>query len=125
MSRPVADIIGACDTGLAHGLSRQLIEKMNRMVKSPLLVEVIHPLIDASGQQTNAFLQPSAAKSLILAVEERNSPLLINSMLRTTVQQHIIRTQYEQGHYRSGILRLSPSYRRVPEPALLDPRSLR
>lgn len=97
MSRPVADIIGSCDTGLARGLSLQLIAKMNRMIKTPILVEIVHPLIDASGQQLNAYLQPAAANSLKLAVAERNSPMIINSMLRTTVQQHIIRTQYEQG----------------------------
>jgi D-alanyl-D-alanine carboxypeptidase len=94
--RTVADIINACDTGLAHGLSIQLIEKMNRMVKTPLLVQVNHPKIDASGQQINAYLQPNAANSLKLAVEEAGRPLIVNSMLRTTVQQHIIRTQYEQ-----------------------------
>jgi N-acetylmuramoyl-L-alanine amidase len=95
--RTVADIIGSCDTGLARGLSKQLIQKMNRMVKQPVLVEVVHPKIDASGDQINAFLQPNAANSLLLAVKEADRPMLINSILRTTVQQHIIRTQYEKG----------------------------
>lgn len=95
--RTVTDIIGACDTGLAKGLSRQVIQKMNRMVRSPVLVEVIHPKIDASGDQINAFLQPSAANSLKLAVKDADTPMQINSMLRSTIQQHVIRTQYEKG----------------------------
>jgi N-acetylmuramoyl-L-alanine amidase len=66
-------------------------------VTQAVLVEVVHPKIDASGDQINAYLQPRAASSLILAVKEANTPMVINSMLRTTVQQHIIRTQYEKG----------------------------
>jgi N-acetylmuramoyl-L-alanine amidase len=96
-SKTVADIIGACDTGLAHGLSLQCIAKLNRMVTSPLLVELKHPLIDVQGDQINPFLQPAAAAALVRAVESRGVKLLINSCLRTTVQQHIIRTQYEKG----------------------------
>jgi D-alanyl-D-alanine carboxypeptidase len=93
----VADIIGSCDTGLARGLSIQLIAKMNRMVKSPLLVEVKHPLIDTGSPAVNPFLQPAAAKALIKAVETAGRKMTINSCLRTTVQQHIIRTQFERG----------------------------
>ncbi len=93
----ISEIIGACDTGLARGLSLQLIAKMNRMTKTPVLVEVKHPLIDTSGNQINPYLQPSAANSLKLAAQEAGKTMHVNSMLRTTVQQHIIRTQYEQG----------------------------
>jgi N-acetylmuramoyl-L-alanine amidase len=96
-SKTVSEIIGACDTGLTRGLSLQLIAKLNRMVSSPLLVELKHPLIDVQGDQINPFLQPAAAAALIRAVESQGKKLLINSCLRTTVQQHIIRTQYEQG----------------------------
>jgi D-alanyl-D-alanine carboxypeptidase len=91
----VKDIIDKCNTGLARGLSLQLIAKMNRMVKTPLLVEVKHPLIDTGSSSVNPFLQPAAA--LVKAVEARGQKLIINSCLRTTVQQHIIRTQFEQG----------------------------
>jgi N-acetylmuramoyl-L-alanine amidase len=93
----VKDIIGSCNTGLARGLSLQLIAKMNRMVKTPLLVEVKHKLIDTGSSSVNPFLQPQAAAALIKAVEARGETLVINSCLRTTVQQHIIRTQFEQG----------------------------
>jgi len=96
-TRTVADIIGACDTGLACGLSEQLIQKLNRMVNNPVLVELKHDLIKVEGDQINPYLQSAAANSLILAVKERGSTLLINSCLRTTVQQHIIRVQYERG----------------------------
>jgi hypothetical protein len=95
-SKTVADIIEYCDTGLAHGLSLQCIAKLNRMVSSPLLVALGHSLIGVEGNQINPFLQPPAAAALIRAVESRGVKLLINSCLRTTVQQHIIRTQYEK-----------------------------
>ena len=97
MSPQVAAVISKCDTGLVRGLSLQLIAKMNRMVSSPVLIEVKHELIDTEGAQVNPYLQPAAAQALIRAVEDRGSKLWINSCLRTTVQQHIIRRQYEQG----------------------------
>jgi N-acetylmuramoyl-L-alanine amidase len=93
----VADIIDSCNTGLARGLSLQLIAKLNRMVKTPLLVELKHPSIDTSSSAVNAYLQPAAADSLIKAVTARGQKLVVNSCLRTTVQQHIIRRQYEWG----------------------------
>jgi D-alanyl-D-alanine carboxypeptidase len=93
----VKDIIGSCNTGLARGLSLQLIAKMNRMVKTPLLMEVKHKLIDTGSASVNPFLQPQAAAALIKAVEARGKTLVINSCLRTTVQQHIIRSQFERG----------------------------
>lgn len=92
----VKDIISKCNTGLARGLSLALIAKMNRMVTTPLLVEVKHPLIDVSSTAVNPFLQPAAAAALIKAVESRGKKLYINSCLRTTVQQHLIRKQFEQ-----------------------------
>jgi hypothetical protein len=97
MSENVRDIIGSCDTGLARGLSLQLITKLNRMVKTPLLVKVEHPLIDTSSLACNPYLQPVAAAALISAAKERGQVLKLNSCLRTTVQQHIIRRQYQQG----------------------------
>ena len=93
----VKDIIDSCDTGLAHGLSIQLIAKLNRMVSSPVLVKVEHPLIDTSSPSVNPYLQPAAAEALTRAVIKRGEKLTINSCLRTTVQQHIIRRQFEKG----------------------------
>jgi N-acetylmuramoyl-L-alanine amidase len=97
MSQQVSEMIDRCDTGLTHGLSLQLIEKLNRMVKTPILVPVNHRLIDSSSSACNAWLQPLAAAALIAAVERRGQTLKLNSCLRTTVQQHIIRRQYESG----------------------------
>lgn len=93
----VKDIINACDTGLARGLSLQLIAKLNRMVSSPLLVEVKHALIDTSSSAVNPYLQPAAAEALTKSVIKRGKKLVVNSCLRTTVQQHIIRRQFEKG----------------------------
>lgn len=93
----VKDIIGACNTGLARGLNLQLIAKLNRMVKTPLLVEIKHPSIDTSSASVNPFVQPAALTALIKAVESRGEILIINSCLRTTVQQHIIYSQFRRG----------------------------
>ncbi len=93
----VKDIIGTCNTGLAHGLSVQLIAKLNRMVKTPLLVKLDDPAIDISSSSVNAYLQPYAAAHLIEAAKSRGKTLKLNSCLRTTVQQHIIRRQFENG----------------------------
>jgi N-acetylmuramoyl-L-alanine amidase len=93
----VADIIGSCDTGLAHGLSAQLIAKMNQMVKTPLLVNVKSKWINTNSMAVNAYLQPSAAAKLLEAAKSRRKIIKINSCLRTTVQQHIIRRQFENG----------------------------
>lgn len=93
----VKNIVKACDTGLAQGLNIQLIAKMNRMVSTPLLVEVKHPLIDTGSDAVNPYLQPAAAEALVRAVIKRGQKLTINSCLRTTVQQHIIRRQFKDG----------------------------
>lgn len=89
----VSTILSRCDTGLARGLSLQLIAKLNRMTKTPLLVELKHPLIDTSSAAVNPYLQSAAAAALIRAVEQRGKRLVINSCLRTTVQQHLIKCQ--------------------------------
>lgn len=93
----VIDILSKCDTGLARGLSLQVIAKINRMVKSPLLSTVDHKLIDVSSPAVNAYLQPRALAALIAAVEERGKTMKINSCYRTTVQQHILREQLKRG----------------------------
>jgi N-acetylmuramoyl-L-alanine amidase len=93
----VADIIGSCDTGLARGLSLQLIDKLNHMVKMPLLVKVQSNWINTSSNAVNAYLQPSAAAKLLEAAKSCRKIIKIISCLRTTVQQHIIRRQFEKG----------------------------
>jgi hypothetical protein len=93
----VKDIIGKCNTGLAKGLSDQCIKKLNALTKTPLLVKVDHPLLVAASSAVNFYLQPKAAQKLIDAANQRKVPMTINSCLRTTVQQAIIRIQYEQG----------------------------
>lgn len=97
MAAQVGSIIDQCDTGLARGLNLQCIAKMNRMVKTPLLVEIKHPLININGDQINPFLQPQAAAALVNAAKARGTKMVINSCLRTTVQQAIIRMQFEAG----------------------------
>jgi hypothetical protein len=93
----VKDIITKCDTGLARGLNLQLIAKMNRMVKAPILVEVKHELIDTSSAACNPYLQLRAKDALIKAVELRGEKTIVNSMLRTTVQQHLLKQQCNKG----------------------------
>jgi hypothetical protein len=96
-SKPVTTILTACNTGLASGLSTQIIAKLNRMVKSPLLVEVKHRLVEVSGLQINPYLQPQAAAALTKAAAARNRVMKINSMLRTPVQQAILYEQFQRG----------------------------
>jgi hypothetical protein len=96
-SKPVTTILTACNTGLASGLSTQIIAKLNRMVKSPLLVEVKHRLVEVSGLQINPYLQPQAATALTKAAAARNRVMKINSMLRTPVQQAILYEQFQRG----------------------------
>ncbi len=98
MSPQVSSIISKCDTGLAKGLSVQIIKKMNRMVHTPILVEVKHPLIYAADNAVNLYLQPQAFELLIHAVNKAKKTLVVNSMFRTIVQQHVIRKQYERGY---------------------------
>lgn len=93
----VADIIESCNTGLAYGLSTQLIAKLNRMTKVPLLVKIDDPSVDASSKSVNAYLQPEAAARLITAAQYKGQIIKLNSCFRTTVQQHIIRRQFEAG----------------------------
>ena len=93
----VSEIIRSCDTGLARGLSLQLIAKLNRMTKTPLLVKIDDPSVDVSSKSVNPYLQPEAAAQLIVAAKRRGQVIKLNSCLRTTVQQHIIRRQFEAG----------------------------
>ena len=61
------------------------------------LVAVEHPLIQLEGAHNNPWLQAEASRDLFAAVEERNKPLVINSALRTPMQQHLIHQQAQRG----------------------------
>ena len=90
----VASTRSACDTGAIAGLSQQVLDRLEMQGD---LVAVEHPLIQVEGNHNNPWLQPQAAKELIAAVEERGEPLVINSALRTPMQQHLIHQQAQQG----------------------------
>lgn len=92
-SQQVGGTIAACDTGLIQGLSLQVIELLQ--AREPgALVPIHHPLIRVSGRHNNPFLQPRALAALVAAVEEQGQPLLINSALRTPMQQYVLHQQY-------------------------------
>jgi hypothetical protein len=93
----VKDIIGKCDTGLARGLSLQVIAKINRMLPKPSLVPLNHELLDVSSPAVNPYLQPQALEALIIAAKERGRTMKINSCYRTAVQQHILKQQLADG----------------------------
>ncbi|MGB8698252.1 MAG: peptidoglycan-binding protein [Thermosynechococcaceae cyanobacterium] len=92
----VKDVISACDTGLIRGLNLQIIDELNLIVPNAL-VSFDDLFVDVSGNQINAFLQPKAKQSLKLAIEERNTKLVVNSAYRTVAQQYLIRRQFELG----------------------------
>ena len=90
----VANTRSTCDTGSIAGLSKQVLDRMGQQ---GALVAVEHPLIQLEGAHNNPWLQAEAARDLIAAVEERNKPLVINSALRTPMQQHLIHQQAQRG----------------------------
>jgi hypothetical protein len=82
--------ISGCDTGQVDGLSKQLIE---RLLAQKYLVKIEHPLIVCSGRQNNPYLQPLAYQALVKAVNARSQTLVINSCLRTIMQQYMLYVQ--------------------------------
>ncbi|HCV57249.1 glycoside hydrolase family 19/ distantly related to chitinases [Synechococcus sp. Minos11] len=90
----VAGTSSACDTGAIAGLSQQVLD---RLETQGALVAIAHPLIQLEGAHNNPWLQPQAAEALIAAVEERGEPLVINSALRTPMQQYLIHQQAQRG----------------------------
>jgi len=62
-----------------------------------VLMRVDHPLIRCRGAHNNAYLQPAALQALIMAVEQRDRPMQINSCLRTPMQQYLLHEQYKRG----------------------------
>jgi hypothetical protein len=95
-SQQVGATIPACDTGLIHGLSQQVLERLNQR-RPGLLQRLDHPLLQVSGAHNNPWLQRGAAEALVRAVEERGVPLRLNSVLRTPMQQYLLHQQYLRG----------------------------
>lgn len=92
----VSQAIAGCSTGQIAGLNRQVLDEIFKM-KPNLLSKINHKLIDCSGDQNNPYLQTNAYINLVRAVEERGVKMLINSCLRTNMQQYMLRRQYEMG----------------------------
>lgn len=90
----IKDAIAGCCTGQAQGLSTQVLA---RLLDKGLLVRIDHPLIHCKGKQNNPYLQPAAYADLVLAVEFRDRPLVINSCLRTVMQQYMLYQQKLRG----------------------------
>ncbi|EAQ75266.1 MULTISPECIES: peptidoglycan-binding protein [unclassified Synechococcus] len=104
-SSQVGAQIPACSTGLIQGLSEQVLQKL--MADKPgVLARINHPLIDCSGKQNNPYLQKKALQDLVKVVEERGSKLLINSCLRTPMQQYMLFEQKQRGI--CGIMAAAP-----------------
>ncbi len=89
----VQEAIAHCNTGIIDGLSQQLLD---RLLAKKYLVKLDHPLIICEGRHNNPYLQPRAAQDLIKAIELYNRPFIINSCLRTVMQQYLLRQQYEK-----------------------------
>lgn len=104
-SSQVGGQIPACSTGLIQGLSEQVLQKLMRS-KPGVLARINHPLIDCSGKQNNPYLQTKARDDLVKVVEERGSKLLINSCLRTPMQQYMLFEQKQRGI--CGIMAAAP-----------------
>lgn len=99
----VKDAIACCCTGQIQGLSNQVI---TRLLDKGLLVKIDHPLIRCTGKQNNPYLQPQAYQDLVKAVEFRDRSLIINSCLRTVMQQYMLHFQKTKGW--CGIKAASP-----------------
>lgn len=89
----VIQAIQGCSTGQIKGLSKQVLDNI---LAQNILTKIDHPLIHCSGNQNNPYLQSTAYAYLVKAVENRNRDLVINSCLRTVMQQWMLREQYEQ-----------------------------
>ena len=92
----VKDCIRACNTGLIAGLSRQVLDSLVAE-KGDLLSKIDHHLIVCQGDHNNPYIQTKAYNALVRAVEARGRVLVINSCLRTPMQQWLLREQYRRG----------------------------
>lgn len=101
----VSQAIPACSTGQIQGLSLQVLDKILELHPDKLS-RINHNLIVCEGSQNNPYIQTKAYKALVKAVEERGIPLHINSCLRTPMQQHMLRRQFEMNI--CGIMAAAP-----------------
>ena len=74
----------------------QVLEKIIADVPGTL-TRISHPLIICEGRQNNSYLQTQAYKDLVEVIEDRDEKLVINSCLRTVMQQHMLHVQFGRG----------------------------
>ncbi|WP_225225978.1 peptidoglycan-binding protein [Komarekiella delphini-convector] len=91
----VKNVIEKGNTGLVRGLSLQIIAVMNS-ISPNVLVDFSDLNIDVTGNQINPFVQPAAKESLRLALKQRGTKLVVNSVYRTVAQQYLLRKQFER-----------------------------
>lgn len=90
----VKEAINGCSTGQIDGLSQQLL---TRITNKGYLVKIDHRLICCEGRHNNPYLQQSAYEALVNAAESKGRRIVINSCLRTPMQQYMLRKQYKRG----------------------------
>lgn len=94
----VDDYIGACDTGLVSGLSRQLIAEMDLVIPNVLVNFEDLPNVEITGPQVNPFMQSAAKEALRRAIKANSGrKLIVNSAYRTIAQQHLLYQAYQRG----------------------------
>jgi hypothetical protein len=94
----VDDYIGACDTGLVGGLSRQLIAEMNLVIPNVLVNFEDLPNVEITGPQVNPFMQSAAKEALRRAIRANgNRTMIVNSAYRTIAQQYLLYKAYRRG----------------------------
>lgn len=86
----VKDTINHCSTKSTYGLNSQIVALL---VLNTNLVKVNHHMLQVMRSHDFPYLQANAVNTLILAALDRDKPLVINSCLRTIVQQHILHQQ--------------------------------
>lgn len=101
----IKDLIPACNTGLAAGLSSQIIAQMNAIVPNILVnFDDLKNLELSPGPHVNPYVQSAAKETLRLAIRDNGGvPLRVNSAYRTIVQQYLLYQQYRGGLCGIGI----------------------
>lgn len=93
----VKDIINdrGCSTVPVRGLSLQIIAEMNLLVPN-VLVTLEDLNLEATSLAVNLFAQSAAKDALRRAIQARGgTKLKLNSVYRTIVQQHLLRSWFE------------------------------
>jgi N-acetylmuramoyl-L-alanine amidase len=91
----VKEAAASCGTAAVNGLSKQLIAELELLAPNAL-DPVIDPNIrPASTLTVFLLLQPEAGKKLRQAVEDRGTPMRVNSCYRTLAQQYVLRHHAE------------------------------